>query len=647
MTTPPSTEPVTQPSITTWTRLEPRTRTADLSPASEARIADPLWLLARQWQFGEFQGEDAGSPILARVDAEAARFTRYRGGPDGHLSIALESGAPLEAVVEREPAELVADLRWAAETGRVFLRLLTEHGAGALRTAVLARYPLPTAAGGPADESTDGYLRIVSGRVPHGRPLLDACAGDRLVAELDVPGELVEAVEGTAAAWLTWLGVPPRPPEPDPGYLLQLPGVLEAPATERPPRLPWPPPEALPPVSVPGLEGAAWQRDRLEYSFAVAAAHTEDEVVLSATEYGGDRLDWYHLDHEPGRTLHAEPDVEHVVRTVLPTPVGYPGMPSTRFWELEDAGVNLGSVAAGRTDLARMVLLEYGTVYANDHFLVPLDLPIGSVTRIRSLVVTDTFGVRTLVPPAPAGRGWSLFRPSPRTGAPVDALLVLPPTAVDALASPPVEEVRFLRDEMANLGWAVERVVTSATGRPVDREHSGAVAPGRAARPAGTGVPEAGYTLASAVPAHWVPLVPRPTDGRPDQVRLHRTPLQVVDASGMPVPVTGHSRLLDWREDPHAPGRLVELAVPEEEVGRSGVRVVRQWQLARWTDGSVHLWLGRTKRTGGGIATSGLRFDAVDTAGAAEAVDTTVATSVEPTVGISDGTSADTSQGGS
>lgn len=603
-----------QPSITTWTRLEPRTRTADLSPASEARIADPLWLLARQWQFGEFQGEDAGSPILARVDAEAARFTRYRGGPDGHLSIALETGAPLEAVVERESADLAADLRWAAETGRVFLRLLGEHGAGALRGAVLERYPIPATAGGPADESTDGYLRIVSGRVPHGRPLLAACAADRLLDEVRAPDGLADAVRATAAAWLAWLGVPPRPPEPAPGYLLQLPGELEAPAAERPPRLPWPPPEALPPVSVPGLEGSAWQRDRMEYSFAIAAAHTEEEVVLGAAEYGGDRMDWYHLDHEPGRTLHAEPDVERVVRTVLPTPVGYPGMPSTRFWELEDAGVNLGAVAAGRTDLARMVLLEYGTVYANDHFLVPLDLPVGSVTRIRSLVVTDTFGVRTLVPPAPAGRGWSLFRPSPRGGAPVADVLVLPPTAVDALCSAPVEEVRLLRDEAANLAWAVERVVTGATGRPVDREHSASVAPGRAARPTGPGVPEDGYTLASPVPEHWVPLVPRPTDGRPDRVRLHRTPLQLVDASGTPVRVTGHSRVLDWREDPREPGRPVELAIPEEEVGRSGVRVVRHWQLARWTDGSVHLWLGRTKRIGGGIAASGLRFDTVEAA---------------------------------
>ena len=48
----------------------------------QARIYDPLWLLARQWQFGEFQGEDNGSPVMARWRAESARLTRYHAGAD-------------------------------------------------------------------------------------------------------------------------------------------------------------------------------------------------------------------------------------------------------------------------------------------------------------------------------------------------------------------------------------------------------------------------------------------------------------------------------------------------------------------------------------------------------------------------------------
>ena len=74
-----------------------------------ARVFDPLWLLTRQWQVGEFQGEDAGMPVLARVRAHerdalalpprrAARRTRQTQAPryDPHAM-------PLEAMVERRP----------------------------------------------------------------------------------------------------------------------------------------------------------------------------------------------------------------------------------------------------------------------------------------------------------------------------------------------------------------------------------------------------------------------------------------------------------------------------------------------------------------------------------------------------------------
>ena len=68
------------PSITSWMRLEPRSRNAEMNTSLQARIYDPLWLLARQWQLGEFQGEDNGSPVMARWRGESARLTRYHSG---------------------------------------------------------------------------------------------------------------------------------------------------------------------------------------------------------------------------------------------------------------------------------------------------------------------------------------------------------------------------------------------------------------------------------------------------------------------------------------------------------------------------------------------------------------------------------------
>ena len=36
------------PSITSWNRLEPQSRSADVGEGSAAKVHDPLWLLARQ-----------------------------------------------------------------------------------------------------------------------------------------------------------------------------------------------------------------------------------------------------------------------------------------------------------------------------------------------------------------------------------------------------------------------------------------------------------------------------------------------------------------------------------------------------------------------------------------------------------------------
>src|SRR5213075_3337130 len=55
------------PQITAYNRLEPRARTEDFSRSLRAEIRDPLWMLTRQWQMGEFEAEDTGSAIDARL----------------------------------------------------------------------------------------------------------------------------------------------------------------------------------------------------------------------------------------------------------------------------------------------------------------------------------------------------------------------------------------------------------------------------------------------------------------------------------------------------------------------------------------------------------------------------------------------------
>ena len=64
-------------------------------------MRDPLWMLTRQWQMGEFHGDDAGSPIFTKVRLETTRLRKYpaASGPVQDFDDAI----PLEARVEQMP----------------------------------------------------------------------------------------------------------------------------------------------------------------------------------------------------------------------------------------------------------------------------------------------------------------------------------------------------------------------------------------------------------------------------------------------------------------------------------------------------------------------------------------------------------------
>ena len=52
---------------------------------------------------------------------------------------------------------------------------------------------------------------------------------------------------------------------------------------------------------------------------------------------------------------------------------------------------------------------------------------------------------------------------------PARGALLLAPTLLTGISGPEIEEVELVRDEMANLAWAVERTVPGADGRPLSR----------------------------------------------------------------------------------------------------------------------------------------------------------------------------------
>jgi hypothetical protein len=106
------------------------------------------------------------------------------------------------------------------------------------------------------------------------------------------------------------------------------------------------------------------------------------------------------------------------------------------------------------------------------------------------------------------------------------------------------------------------------------------------------------YVLGTSAPEYYFPFVATPIDAT--QQRFVRAAFLAADGSR--VPITPLGRLL-------AP----QVPIFEEEFIREGVRVERVYRLARWTDGSTHLWLARRKGTGAVAGASGLAFDQIKT----------------------------------
>ena len=91
------------------------------------------------------------------------------------------------------------------------------------------------------------------------------------------------------------------------------------------------------------------------------------------------------------------------------------------------------------------MLIEFAIDYGNDWFVIPVELDIGSLYRSRSLIITDTFGVRTSLQSASELREpfstWRMFQHSHLRGSeiskPASNLFFLPPSLVKSLESQP------------------------------------------------------------------------------------------------------------------------------------------------------------------------------------------------------------------
>lgn len=538
---------------TQWTQLWPIPFDTTLATELAAPVVDPMWLLARQMQFGEFRHDGGVSPVDIAVTYAAAQPSRMRAGTAaGTETVEIRLWrSPPEAVVEQETISTdgLDGLRLRAESGLYLQRLLRAAGLAPQAQAWAARCPFRMPAHAVVDDDTRDWFDTMAGRVPDGR-VLGTVVG-RVVTGQDTTIVLAPGELAVLTAWRAGTGIFLHSAR-DPGN---------------------------------------WDPEQLEYRLSTGAVVGDGEVVLDAPEYVEGTLDWHAYDMgSVSLGLTGQTGIARIHR--LPVPLRFTGMPCNRFWQFEDPTTNVdGLELFTRTDrpptTAAMMALEFALSYGDDWCQIPIPLQAHTVCRIVSVEITDCFGGVTAAHP-PAGR-WNLFRhddPAAPAGL-GDVLVNTVPGLV--LNGDTIEEVHLLRDEQANLAWAVETVVPHPLGGGLPAPPPPQPTP----PPAGeTGLR---WTLSPpTLPRNWFPLLP------------------VADSIGRLAVGT-----LWTARDARPAGRILTELLPdrrlhEGEVPSEGVQVTRCWQMTRAIDGSLHFWIGRAKTPRQTELAPAVRFDLVE-----------------------------------
>ncbi|WP_260735078.1 hypothetical protein [Tunturiibacter lichenicola] len=591
------------PSLTTWTRLEPQPRDASMERSLQAQVRDPLWLLARQWQVGEFLGDDAGSPIHATIAAEMRTITTYRPGLNPASTVPIDPTLPIEVHVERELVTL--EMRGSAQQGLYFENLIRQSSVATPEAVIAAfrtSFPIAPTSPDPTYAPPDAlrFRSIAAGRVTDGEALY---ASARAVAAgqtptIPLPPEATNpGVPAVISSFLAFRG-----------------SLFSEPTTNNP-----------------------WQSQNLDYEFALGSPGTDETITLEAPEFPGGHLDWYSFSLDqtvptgtqaptgaqaPPATQTPPAQVSTTTFDFLPNQVVFRGMPDSRWWNFEDAVTDFGQLDVEHVDLAKLLVMEFALVYGNDWFWVPIPIqvgisgsdptPRGTLSRITNLVITDTFGVRTLIRPSEQTQvnanesPWSMFKVS---GEDIrsDFIMMAPTLGVTDDADP-LEEVLFLRDDMAAMAWAIEHRIPSELDSATDAyalyQQRLKDNPPPAPLPIVAGGPAITYTLETPPPDNWIPMVPVLSPA--NELYLRRGTMEIPTQDGF-IKLQARGAILE----PQHPFFVTDRAVP-----RSGTQVDRYFRYTRSSDGTIFVWLARRSGQGRGSGWSGLRFDLVQKLGA-------------------------------
>ncbi|SJZ86850.1 hypothetical protein [Porphyromonas crevioricanis] len=577
-------------------RIEPRTRKEDFADALSFEVFDPLWTLTRQWQFGRFKANDSGSIVTTKISTVRTPLSNIvRGGEVFPYS----TDTPLEYEVEKLDRRITPYIRVSSATH--FKKMLENHfGADQSKIdfylgELLSNYPLATFI--PPVKDADRDIETLKREANKTLVKFSACFEKRifdgytLYRDANLFYEQHPELETLLKKYSTWF------------RKMYLPNDLET---------------------------SCWNERTLGYDVEVKGNGTD----YKAESYDSDTLSWYSFDGEEKRESDGV-GIEKML-SYLPTPADIPGAPKRRLWEFEYGKVRFGeNTGKDYSMLANSVIMQYTSMYSNDWLLTPLESETGTILDVKGIIVTDTFGDRIFINTTPEESDnhapevefsdrWGLFRTTKLHAYDTNDFssckgLLFPPTILRSDMSDPLEEIEFLRDEMANMVWGVETKINDGCGGTMDggglSDTVLSVIDARKDPDIDVGEEQDAeyyYLLQNRVPINWIPFLPMKIQGELRDIQLRRSKMPIF-FNGKYQPVRPSTELLACRYSKNADGsqsrKIIPFVINEEEILGYGTTLSLKTQRARWFFGDSFLWTGISRKISNYQANSGLMFD--------------------------------------
>lgn len=613
------------------TRIEPRTRSSDYQKALSFEVYDPLWMLSRQWQFGRFKAVDCGTPVLVKIKTTRCNIDCVQ-SPKGKKSLdEYSTDIPMEYEVEKQNVEITPYVR--VESAMYLKKLLLTMN---VKRDVFAFLYENFKLENEIDKAKKNDLNSLKLEMNSALKDFYSFYANRSFDGYNVYDLFSKMKESDIDKYLK----PYKIKKTDASNIKKaLKTYIE-----------WFKNKFLP------CSGSTdyWSNEKLGYEVSIK----QGANTYSAEDYDSGKLSWYSFDYSgingKKKTL-TKDDIKFL--SYVPTPAKIPGAPASRLWEFEESSVFMGNCDNDYNTIGAAAIMQYVTMFSNDWMIMPLESETGSILDVTGIVVKDSFGDRYYITKNAEQLDeqnynqtkknndpsyekviytdrWNLFGSSceyaymKRNFSTAPGLL-FPPTVYHCEESKPIEEVQFLRDEMANMVWGVETTINNRCGGSMDgRMLSDKVlsvvdeanlqdteiqneAPNVDNEVDDKKAAEYSLLIQNRVPINWIPFVPEQVKGdcRNIALRRGRMPVYYGDVFQSAAPSTDllGGSFLDYKRDEN--NNVKPMYVNEEEVVGYGTKITKTAQRTRWFLGKCFNWIGNKQTISEYQANSGLMFD--------------------------------------